>query len=235
MHEFYPIPDCMQHLVVSYLDGIIDIATHAANISQHRHSYGAPNAEDITVDIVHLNISDPLSRPESTMEEVLRRYILDVRTKEPWFRARRGRLSAYVPVSVHPESALLCLRRASLNAAPGQKPEDAMEWRAAGVVADACWAGDIGMSRKMCYCCGVVDMISKLEDPCGPRPLRMDPAAIHGRITPWLPPAYGLSMEWLEELKRDLVMALHVLVGHLRDDDRMAIQLFKQSKLKLAA
>lgn len=50
----------------------------------------------------------------------------------------------------------------------------------------------------------------------------MDPRRSHGRIIPWLPPRYGLSMEKLEALRGDLVGTLKLLVNKLREDDLMA-------------
>lgn len=116
VHESYPLPSCLQRLVINYLAGIVEVVVHAKHIYHHRLHMDASlppdqDIDDLIVDAIYLNMDDPLSEPVSSLEDILCRFIPDLDEEEIWFKTRREQLQAYVSAAVHPEAAITCLKR----------------------------------------------------------------------------------------------------------------------------
>ncbi|KAF9023798.1 hypothetical protein BDZ89DRAFT_1136444 [Hymenopellis radicata] len=189
-HEYYPLPTCMQRLVANYLSDIIDVALHAKLLYFHRHHHHTSlppdiNINDMTVDVVYLNTVDPLSRPSYTsLAKIISIYIEDVDESEPWVAVLKDRR---VSAAIHPETAIMCMKRAYCQSA-GEFAEQ-FDSRSGNLISRVVHTPHIGSSRKMCYCCAIVEAWTKQE--AGLHVERMDPQRCHGRIVPWLPPRWG--------------------------------------------
>ncbi|KAF8904901.1 hypothetical protein CPB85DRAFT_1437547 [Mucidula mucida] len=202
-NEYYPLPTCMQRLVVNYLSDIVDIALHAKLLHLHRHHHHTSlppsiDINDMTVDVVYLNTVDPLSRPSYTsLSKIISMYIDDVDESEHWVTVLKERR---VSAAIHPEAAIMCMKRAYCQS--GGEFAKQFDSRSADLVSRVVYMPHIGSNRKMCYCCAIVEAWTKQE--AGLRVEKMDPQRCHGRIVPWLPPRWGLEVGRMEALKADL-------------------------------
>ncbi|KAK0436025.1 hypothetical protein EV421DRAFT_1908314 [Armillaria borealis] len=213
-HQSYPIPICLHTLVINYLNYVCSYRGSASVLYVNHRCY-AHMLPEFKLEVHYLTTDDStLEMRDISLDKVLRSLIA-VDTTERWYKRRRGWLKAQKVVgSVHPEAALICLQLATKTQGQVDRLQAQHNFGddAAQLLSqlDNC----VGLSRKMCWCCNRL-WNSKVEKWKG----STDPQYCHGHVLPWIPPAYGVSLKALEDMRIDLIEILKETVVSLKAED----------------
>ncbi|PBK88718.1 hypothetical protein ARMGADRAFT_1065424 [Armillaria gallica] len=213
-HQSYPIPVCLHTLVINYLNYVCSYRGSAlvlyVNHSWYGHTLSEPKLE-----IHYLTTDDSTLEMRDISLDKLLRSLIAVDTTERWYERRRKWLRAQkVAGSVHPEAALICLQFATTT--PGHVDRLQAQHNLGDDAAQLLSQLDncIGSSHKMCWCCNRL-----WNFKTGKWKGSTDPQYCHGRVLPWIPPAYGVSLKVLEHMRLDSIEILRETVVSLKAED----------------